>query len=71
MTSTERNGFVAVGMGVLVILIALLADPIGIGGATGFGWKQIFLLALGVVVSVVGATVVARSRPSGGPPPDL
>lgn len=69
MSSTERNGFVAVGTGVIVILIAILADPIGIGGSTGFGWKQIALLALGAVVSIVGATVVARSTPSGGPPP--
>ena len=69
MTTTERNGFVAVGMGVVVILIALLADPIGIGGHDGFGWKQVVLLVLGIVVSIVGATVVARSTPSGGPPP--
>ncbi len=44
--------WIVIGAGVLVVLIAAFADPMGLGRSPGFGWRQ----TLGVVV---GALVVA------------
>jgi hypothetical protein len=63
----EQTGFVVVGAGVIAVLLAILADPIGIGGADGFGWKQIVLLVVGVILAILGAVAVSRTTPSGGP----
>ena len=41
-----------IGLGVLLILVALLADTLGLGPNARFGWKQ------GIVVSVGSALVV-------------
>jgi hypothetical protein len=40
---------VVIGVGVLLGLIALFADPLGLGRSVGFGWKQ----GLGVLIGVV------------------
>ena len=51
---------VVIGVGVLLVLISLFADPLGLGRSPGFGWKQ----TLGVVVGalVVAAGVYLRRR---------
>jgi hypothetical protein len=64
---TEQTGFVVVGGGVLAMLLAVLAEPIGIGGDNGFGWIQIILLAVGAIIAFLGAMLIARTPPSGGP----
>lgn len=43
-----------VGIGMIVLLISLLADPIGLGGYPGFGWKQAIGLATGIVILILG-----------------
>ncbi len=48
--TTRTLGIVLIGVGALVALASALADPLGIGEGSGFGWKQI----LGVVVGVAG-----------------
>ncbi len=45
-------------IGLLAILLALLADEIGIGGQPGFNWKQAILLAVGVAVALFGGAIV-------------
>ena len=46
--SAKRWGYAAIAFGALAVLVAVLADPLGIGGGEGFGWKQGFLLSMGV-----------------------
>ena len=41
-------------VGVTAVLVAVLANPLGIGHA-GFGWKKLLLSAIGVAVAVAGA----------------
>jgi hypothetical protein len=53
MDRRSQAGVVIV-IGVLMVLLALLADTLGIGHA-GFGWKRGVLLAAGVVVVAIGA----------------
>ena len=42
-----------IATGVVMVLIALLADVLGIG-AEGFGWRRGAFLAVGVVVAIAG-----------------
>jgi hypothetical protein len=54
-----------VGLGVLLVLVSLFADPFGLGRSSGFGWKQI----LGVVVGalIIAAGFYLRRRPKAVP----
>ncbi len=55
-------------VGVVAVLIAVLTDPLGIGGSGGaFGWKQGVLLGLGIVLVIAGAVMALRS-PGGDSP---
>jgi len=51
-------GTAAVVVGTLAILLALLADEIGVGGHPGFNWKQGLLLAAGVALNLVGLALL-------------
>jgi hypothetical protein len=62
--SRRQIGIVIVLVGVVVALIAALADPLGIGDG-GFGWKQGVLLAIGILLIIAGG-VTALLSPSGG-----
>lgn len=56
-------------VGVVAALIAALADPLGIGGDEGFGWKQGVLLAIGILLIIAGGVMALRSPNSGTAPP--
>jgi hypothetical protein len=60
-----------IAVGVVMVLIALLADALGIG-EEGFGWRRGALLAAGVVVAGAGAAYLMMPAREGGeatPPP--
>jgi hypothetical protein len=62
---------VVVLVGVVAALLAVLANPLGIGHA-GFGWKQGVLLAVGILLIIArrcgGASLSRqRNRNSTGP----
>jgi uncharacterized membrane protein len=40
--------------GVLLALVSLFADPLGIGGEPGFGWKQTLGLVVGIALVAFG-----------------
>jgi hypothetical protein len=52
--------------GAVVIGLALLADPItdllAISNEAGFGWKQIAVLGVGMVLITAGIVVAAREE---------
>jgi hypothetical protein len=54
-------------VGVVAALLAVLANPLGIGSA-GFGWHQVLLLVVGLVLAAIGAVVALRAPSSGAPP---
>ena len=70
--SNRQIGIVVAVVGALAALLALLANPLGIGHA-GFGWKQGVLLAIGIILIIGGGIMVLRSPTDGtgppGPPP--
>ena len=69
--SRRQIGMVVVLVGLVAALIAVLADPLGIGGDEDtFGWKQGVLLAIGIVLIIAGGFMALRAPSSGsGAPP--
>ena len=59
-----QTGWVLVIVGAAMALLAVLANPLGIGHS-GFGWHQVLLLVVGVVVAIVGAVLAVRAPDSG------
>jgi uncharacterized membrane protein len=52
-------GVMAIALGVIAVLLALLADPLGIGGNEDtFGWKQVVLLVVGLVIAATGVVAI-------------
>ena len=60
MGNTKTIGIASLVVGVILVIGALAADVIGIGGAAGFGYKQIIGAVVGVVVAVVGFVLYSR-----------
>ncbi len=56
--SAKRAGYAAIAFGVLVALVAVLAYPLGIGADAAIGWKQGFLVSVGVSVALGGVGVM-------------
>ena len=54
MGSKKITGIVLFGIGAVILILALVVHPIGIGDWSGFGWKQILGVLLGAVLTVVG-----------------
>jgi hypothetical protein len=54
-------------LGVLIILVSALAEPLGLGSEGGkFGWKQILGIVIGALVLVAGV-VLQRVGPLAAP----
>jgi MFS-type transporter involved in bile tolerance (Atg22 family) len=73
--SRRQIGMVIALAGVVAVLIAVLANPLGIGQDTGaFGWKQGVLLAIGIVLIIAGGVTTtsggteAPARETEAPP---
>jgi predicted phage tail protein len=57
--SAKLWGYAAIAFGALAMLVAVLADTLAIGGyESGFGWKQGFLLSLGVSLALGGVGIL-------------
>lgn len=67
MRSPEKNrpatravGSLLLLVGVGLALFALLADRIGFGGGEGFGYQQLIVLIVGLVLILGGLRVLAQ-----------
>ena len=56
----RQRAVVMLVVGALLVLVSAAADSLGVGGAPGFGWKQITGVALGVVLAIAGAATLRR-----------
>lgn len=56
----RQRAVVMLVVGTLLVLVFAAADSLGVGGAPGFGWKQITGVALGVVLAIAGAASLRR-----------
>ena len=56
--------WIVVGAGLLVGVIALFADPLGLGRSPGFGWLQLLGVVVGALVVLAGLYLWRRSKVS-------
>ena len=56
----KRVGGMVTAVGVVLLVLSALADPIGLGGGGGFGWKQATGVIVGAAVAVVGLVLMLR-----------
>lgn len=53
--NAKTAGWGLTGVGLVLAVLAVIADPLELGGdPTAFGWKQITALSVGVVLIVAG-----------------
>jgi len=50
----KRLGSLLIGVGIVLLLVSVFADPLGIGGYPGFGAKQIIWTILGIAIGATG-----------------
>lgn len=53
---------VLVATGAGLIVLALIADVIGLGGGEGFGYQQLIVLIVGLVLVVSGLNILVGAR---------
>ena len=59
----KKIGPIAIAIGVIIVLVSALADPIGIGAEdSGFGSKQVVGVIVGALVAIAGIAISRRSR---------
>ena len=55
------TALVFLGVGVAMMIAAVFADPLGLGGGgEGFGWKQLILAIFGLVILLIGLAWLLR-----------
>ena len=60
-----RLSWVAIIVGVLVVLLAILAYPLGIAHTSGFGWRRILGAIIGVISIIFGLRWRRLARDAG------
>lgn len=58
--SMDRDllGGIVIVVGAALVVLSVLADPIGIGSSDGFGWQQTLGVVVGALAIVIGLIVV-------------
>lgn len=56
------TGITLIGVGVGLVLLSLAADLLNIGGGRGFGYQQLIVLIVGIVVILGGLGVILHPR---------
>ncbi len=60
MKNKKLTSILMIVIGIALLIISLLADMIGLGGAVGFGWKQIVGTVVGAAAVVAGLVVIFK-----------
>ena len=61
MRDRRAGSWVILVLGILLALVSLFADPLGLGGEPGFGWKQTTGLIVGLAFTAVAGWRLGRS----------
>ena len=69
----RATGLTILGIGMMLMLFALLADVIGVGGGEGFGYQQLIgvIVGLALILGAVALLTRAASTPGADAPIDL
>ena len=62
--SRRLLGLIIGGIGIAVAVVAVLADPIGVGGSDDFGWKQLLGVVVGIALVVWGFVIASADEES-------
>jgi hypothetical protein len=54
--SPKGQGVLLLLVGIVLLAVSAGADALGVGGAAGFGWKQIVGVLVGAALAVFGLT---------------
>lgn len=54
--------WVVIGIGALLVFIALYADPLGLGRSPGFGWAQRVGVVVGALIFLGGLCLRHRGK---------
>lgn len=60
MRNLRTVGIALLAVGVIILAVALLADPIGIGEGDKFGSNQILAAVVGAIVAIAGLVLMRR-----------
>ena len=60
MKNKKIIGILMIVIGIALLIISLLADTLGLGGAVGFGWKQILGSVVGAAAVVAGLVLTLK-----------
>jgi low affinity Fe/Cu permease len=60
MANRKTLGMVVLVVGIIILALFVLADPIGIGRSSGFGRDQIVGSVVGAIVTIAGLVLVFR-----------
>jgi len=60
MKGNKAVGIISLVVGVVILALSLAADIIGLGGAPGFGYKQILGTLVGAIVTIAGLVLTSK-----------
>jgi len=56
--ATRATSIILVIVGVALMLLSIFADTIGFGGGKGFGYQQLIVLIVGLVLTLGGIAII-------------
>jgi len=59
-TAPRATGLTILGIGLSLIAFALMADVLGIGGGRGFGYQQLIVFIVGMVLVLGGGALLLQ-----------
>ncbi len=62
MLASRAAGVTVLIIGIGLMVFALLADAIGIGGGEGFGYQQLIVFIAGMVAALFGGAILLQPR---------
>ncbi len=60
--SRKTLGWLLIAVGIIALIVAFGADAFGLGAVSGFGYKQLALAVVGLLIAVAGAWLTFRKR---------
>ena len=60
MKAKKIAGIIVLVVGIVVLILSILADLIGVGGAPGYGTRQIVGTIVGAVMAAVGLFLLLK-----------
>lgn len=62
MVGSRAAGIAVLVIGIGLIVLALLADPLGFGGGEGFGYQQLIVFIVGMVAILFAGAILLQPR---------